>query len=496
MAFERSSGVLLHPTSLPSKFGVGDLGEAAYQFIDFLVKSKQKLWQTLPLGPTGYGDSPYQCFSAFAGNPLLISLEKLVDEGLLTVEDIELPESFNDKLVDYGPVIGFKYSVFRKAYENFKNQAAELQRMKFDNFCKNEAAWLEDYTLFMAAKEHFDGKAWRDWDPNLTRRDLGAIAHYKEILKDNIGFHKFIQYLFFKQWLELKAYANANYIKVIGDIPIFIADDSADTWSNPELFLLDEKGYPTEVAGVPPDYFSATGQLWGNPLYNWDGLRKTGFQWWIDRISASLKLCDIIRIDHFRGFEAYWAVPYGESTAINGEWRKAPGDELFSAIKKALGDLPIIAEDLGLITEEVEKLRDDFDLPGMKILQFAFDSSEDNNYIPHSFHPNTVVYTGTHDNNTTLGWYQEASEADKQYVCRYLHVHDDHDIVWDFIRAAWASVSNIAVVPMQDIFSLDAHARMNVPGNAVGNWGWRYTTEMLSDELAVKLRGLTELYGR
>ena len=496
MAFERSSGILLHPTSLPSKYGIGDLGEAAYKFIDFLVKSKQKLWQTLPLGPTGYGDSPYQCFSAFAGNPLLISLEKLVEEGYLSQSDIETDEKFDDNHVDYGRVINFKYALYKKAYENFKNNATLLQKTQFESFCQNEKAWLEDYTLFMACKDHFGGKVWREWEEGIATRDLGAINHYKWQLADPIGFQKFIQFLFFSQWLELKAYANRNYVKLIGDITIFVADDSADAWSNPELFQFDEKGYPIVVAGVPPDYFSATGQLWGNPLYDWEAMQKTDFNWWIDRVSSLLKVADIIRIDHFRGFEAYWAVPYGEPTAINGEWRKAPGHELFNAIKKALGDLPILAEDLGLITPGVIELRDAFGLPGMKILQFAFDSSEENNYIPHSYNPNTVVYTGTHDNDTTLGWYQKASDADKAYVNNYMHTKGDSDIVWDFIRTAWASVSNIALVPMQDLFSLDSSARMNTPGVAAGNWGWRYTEEALTDELANKLRSLTELYGR
>ncbi|BDU51309.1 4-alpha-glucanotransferase [Haliovirga abyssi] len=493
--FERSSGVLLHATSLPGKFGIGTLGKEAYQFVDFLIKSNQKLWQTYPLGPTGYGDSPYQCFSAFAGNPLLISLETVVEDGLLTNSDLETNEKFDESKVDFGKIINFKFPILKKAFDNFSNGSFELEKIKFETFVKKNSNWLDDFSLFMSLKEHFGGKPWIEWDNDIKLREENALRDYKNKLKNDIEFQNFIQYLFFKQWKKLKAYANQNYIKIVGDIPIFVAFDSADAWSNPDIFLFDEERKPVRVAGVPPDYFSATGQLWGNPLYNWDKLKETNFAWWIDRIKANLELSDIIRIDHFRGFAEYWAVPYGDKTAINGEWWPAPGKELFEAIEASLGSLPIIAEDLGLITPDVEELRDHFNLPGMKILQFAFDSSEENNYIPHSYNKNCVVYTGTHDNDTVAGWFEKASKDDKKYALDYFNSNGE-DICWDFIRGAWASTAVIAITPLQDILRLGSFARINTPGVAAGNWQWRFKAEDITNEHISKLKHLTTIYGR
>jgi 4-alpha-glucanotransferase len=498
MEFSRSSGILLHPTSLPGKYGIGELGKEAYEFIDFLILSGQKLWQTFPLGPTGYGDSPYQCFSAFAGNPLLISLDSLKKEGLLTNEDLIFEEPFDNNYIDYGRVINFKMPLLKKAYENFKAKNDAILNSKFEVFCEENKEWLEDYALYRAVKDHFGGKCWVEWDDrDIVFRKPESIAHYTNELKDEINYRKFLQYTFFKQWSELKAYANRNGIKIIGDIPIFVAFDSSDAWSHPELFLFDEERKPVKVAGVPPDYFSATGQLWGNPLYNWDYMKEHNFKWWIDRVKANLKLSDIIRIDHFRGFAAYWAVPANEDTAINGEWVPAPGKELFQAIRDALGKLPIIAEDLGVITPDVEELRDYFNFPGMKILQFAFDSKDESNHLPHIYSKNTCVYTGTHDNEPIIGWYTNANPDDREFAKKYLGIKkSSYDVHWEFITAAWASVANIAIAPLQDILGLGNESRMNTPGLAAGNWQWRYIKGQLNKKLALKLRDLTKLYFR
>ncbi|SHJ64271.1 4-alpha-glucanotransferase [Anaerobranca californiensis DSM 14826] len=493
--FKRSSGILLHPTSLPSPHGIGDLGKGAYDFVDFLVASKQKLWQILPLGPTGFGDSPYQCFSAFAGNPLLISLDKLVQQGFLKEEDINPPKKFDDNHVEFGEVINFKFSVYKKAYNNFKKYATKVEKGKYENYCHNQREWLEDYALFMALKEYHKGAVWNTWDKSIAKREASALEYWQEKLKEEIGFQKFIQYIFYEQWMDLKSYANKNFIEVIGDIPIFVAFDSADVWSRPELFCLDEKGYPTEVAGVPPDYFSLTGQLWGNPLYNWDKMQEDDYRWWIDRFKVTLQLVDIVRLDHFRGFEAYWAVPYGEKTAVNGTWRKGPGADLFSSIEKALGKLPIIAEDLGFITKEVHQIREQFNFPGMKILQFAFDSKEESDVIPHKYEKNSVVYTGTHDNDTILGWFEKASPQDREYALKYAK-SDGKDISWDIIQLALSTVCNIAIIPLQDLLSLGAEGRMNIPGTTSGNWTWRFKEGDLTENIAQRLATLTKLYGR
>lgn len=511
MELTRASGILLHPTSFPGPFGIGDLGKSAYQFVDFLVRAGQSLWQVLPLGPTGYGDSPYASFSSFAGNPLLISLEKLVEAGDLVPADLASAPNFPMDKVDYGRVIDWKVPLLHKAAGNFLTKAKGQRRTDFESFCSEQAEWLDDYALFMAVKEYFDQKArqqgvfgamWSNfWDKEIALRRPEAVARWQQERAEAIATRKVWQYYFFQQWSELRRYANQQNIKIIGDIPIFVAPDSVDVWANRHLFHLDEEGQPTVVAGVPPDYFSETGQLWGNPLYDWEAMAAQEYRWWIARIQATLRLVDIIRIDHFRGFEAYWEVPAGEKTAINGRWVKAPGMELFETIKHALGELPILAEDLGVITPEVEALRDHFEFPGMKILQFAFDSKEagglnaTNSFLPHNHRRNAVVYTGTHDNDTTKGWYRERTEEEKDLIRRYL-ARPDHDIVWDFIRLAMASVARLAIVPMQDILNLDSDARMNTPSVASGNWSWRYRPEALNGWVANRLLELVNLYGR
>jgi len=495
MTNERSSGILLHPSSLPGKYGIGTLGTEALRFIDFLSKSKQKLWQILPLGPTGFADSPYQCFSSNAGNPLLIDLDTLVAEGLLEKKDLVDIGSFDDGPIDYGKVITKKYPLLKKAMETFKESAGKEHKKDFHEFVVGNKKWLDDYALFMSLKEHFKQKPWYQWDKPLKMKKEDALKPFNSLLSDQIEFHKFVQYLFFRQWLTIKGYAHQKNIRIIGDIPLYVAFDSVDAWSNTELFQFDADKNPIAVGGVPPDYFSATGQLWGNPLYNWEALKKDHYHWWIERIKSNLILYDIIRIDHFRGFAAYWSVPYGEKTAINGKWIPCPGKELFQQISEEFGEIPIIAEDLGVMTSDVEELRDSFGLPGMKILQFAFDSGEDNDYIPFNFIKNCVVYTGTHDNDTIKGWFDKAKPDDKKYVLEYMNT-TGQDICMDFLRLAWASVANTAIVPMQDLLGLGNEARMNLPGTTVNNWMWRAKKNDFSTELALKLAQMTVLYGR
>lgn len=490
----RASGVLLHPTSLPGRYGIGELGEEAARFIDFLVASRQRIWQVLPLGPTSYGDSPYQALSAFAGNPLLISLSQLVQEGYLSQDDLAGAPDFPADAVDYGWVISWKKPLLRRAFENFQRVATPAARRELETFTSRQAGWLLDFARFMAFKEHFEGKCWVDWDPAIRSRDARALAELSAPLDAEIQLHQFLQYVFFRQWGRLKAYANTHGIQILGDLPIFVAFDSADVWANPDLFYLDEKGHPTVVAGVPPDYFSETGQLWGNPLYRWDVMKEQGFRWWVQRISKAMALYDMIRLDHFRGFEAYWEIPAGDETAVNGRWVKAPGEELFETIERELGKLPIIAEDLGLITPEVEALRLRFGFPGMKILQFAF-SDPSNAYLPHNYEPNCVVYTGTHDNDTTRGWYASASPAEKDYMRRYLGC-GGQDPAWDLIRLGMMSVADRSIVPMQDLLSLGSEARLNTPGRPSGNWSWRFRREVLTQDLADRLGELAVLYGR
>lgn len=511
MSFPRSSGILLHPTSLPGGHGIGDLGRAAYEFIDFLEETGQSLWQVLPLGPTGYGDSPYQSFSAFAGNPMLVSLEALVDEGLLDPEDLAGAPSFQEDRVDFGPVIEFKTGMLAKAHGNLLSRTSERVKSEYLNFIEETNWWLDDYALYRALKDAHGGQEWTRWEPYLRDREDRALHYFRENNALEISRHKFYQYLFFKQWLELAEYANKKGVRIIGDVPIFVAHDSADVWANPGLFFLDEEGKPTKVAGVPPDYFSETGQLWGNPLYRWDLMKKDGYEWWIKRIRATLATVDLIRLDHFRGFEKYWAVPGGETTAINGEWEPGPGADLFMEIQRVFADsegrVPIIAEDLGFITPEVEKLRTDFNLPGMRILQFAFGTDpQADEFKPYNFVPNSVVYTGTHDNDTTVGWFTGAGAGDstrsedevdeeRAFVLKYLGT-DGREIHWDFIRLAMSSVADTAIVPLQDVLGLGNEARMNVPARESGNWGWRFKAGQLKPEIRTRLAEMAEVYGR
>ena len=495
MLKERSSGILLHPTSLPGKYGIGSLGKAAFDFIDFLVRSRQTYWQILPLGPTGYADSPYQCFSAHAGNPNLIDLDLLVKSKLLHPDDLVDFPHFSQDRIDYEGIQQTRLPLLKKAFANFSHTADNLEKLAYRNFQKEQSKWINDYALFRAIKANREQKPWYLWEEPLKTREPEALKAIQAALHEETEFHKFLQFIFFRQWMTVKDYAQKHKIRIIGDIPLYVALDSADAWGNPEIFEFDQNLNPIRVGGVPPDYFSETGQLWGNPLFRWDVLGATGYSWWIDRIRTNLQLYDVIRIDHFRGFAAYWAVPYGENTAINGQWITCPGKDFFEVLKKEFGELPIIAEDLGVITPDVEEIRDGFGLPGMKILQFAFDSSEANDYIPHNYVKNCIVYTGTHDNDTVVGWFKNASDGDRRYVLDYLNTHD-HEIHWSFIRLAFASVAYTAVIPMQDLLGLESHARMNLPGTTQNNWQWRVSADQITPELAARLAHLTSLYGR
>ncbi len=497
MKFERSAGILLHPTSLPGNYGIGDLGEDAFKFIDFLKEAGQTLWQVFPLGPTGYGDSPYQCFSAFAGNPLLVSPDKLTEDGFLSEKDLSEPQKFNPAEIDFGEIINYKKSLLRKAFNNFKNDSNGLGK-DFDEFCDKHKDWLEDFALFMAAKDFHNGDVWSKWEKGLIHRTEKALKEWKEKLSDDIQYHKFVQFNFFRQWKAIRDYANKNGIKIIGDMPIFIAYDSADLWANKEIFSVDEDGKLETVAGVPPDYFSPTGQLWGNPLYRWKVMEKDDFLWMRKRFASLYELIDIVRIDHFRGFDAYWEIPGDAKTAVKGRWVKAPGEKLFKSLIKHLGDVPILAEDLGVITPEVEALRDKFNFPGMKILQFAFGTDMETKFLPHNFISNCVVLTGSHDNDTTRAYFEEAKKEENhihEHVQIYLNYFGD-DIVNELIRAAYASVANIVIIPMQDILNLGGEARMNFPGKLGGNWAWRFTWEQMNENIAPHYKGLAVLYER
>jgi len=490
----RASGILLHPTSLPSPFGIGDLGDEARAFIDFLNEAGQTLWQVLPLTPTGYGDSPYQSISAFAGNPLLIDLRALVADGLLPAN--QLADAFVDSdRVDFESVRSMKIEFLNRAFAKFHEQASTSIASEFDEFCSRAAWWLDNYALFNAVKKAQDNREWTAWERPFASRDPEALAQARLTLADQITREKFYQFLFFRQWNALRDYARQHQVRVIGDLPIFVAHDSADLWTHPELFKLDENGKPIVVAGVPPDYFSATGQLWGNPLYDWEQLRTSDFKWWIDRVRWSLELFDLVRIDHFRGFAACWEIPVGDPTAQNGRWVETPGRELFGALKKRLGDLPIIAENLGVITPKVENLREEFGFPGMRVLQFAFGGDATNDHLPHNHTRDSVVYSGTHDNDTTVGWFSEAVEQDRAHCLSYLG-SDGDEINWDMIRAAMASVGDRAIIPMQDLLGLGNQARMNLPASEHGNWNWRMKSNVLSRDLSARLRDLTRLYGR
>ncbi len=501
MNFPRCSGVLLHPTSLPGPFGIGDLGEQAYRFVDWLAAAGQSYWQVLPLSPTGYGDSPYQGLSAFAGNPMLISPERLLQAGHLSPADLDPPPAFSPQRVEFGPVIAWKNALLKKAFATFREKAPPEQRSAWEAFCRQEAHWLEDVVLFMALKRAHRLAPWTEWEPDLLARRPAALARRREALADEIAFETYCQWQFFEQWLALKRYANERGIRIIGDLPIFVAMDSADVWSHPHLFHFDEALRPTVVSGVPPDYFSETGQLWGHPLYRWDVLAREGYAWWLERFRMAFTQADVVRIDHFRGFYNYWEVPAGSETAVRGRWRYGPGEDLFHAVTAALGEVPIIAEDLGDFDAAsragVDTLKAQFGYPGMKVLQFAFASGPDNPFLPHNYLPDCVVYTGTHDNDTTVGWYTNTStESEREYARRYSG-RDGTDIAGDLIRLAWASVAQTAIVPLQDLLRLGSEARMNRPGTSgPPNWCWRFRAGALTGPLAEELAGLTETYGR
>ena len=494
MKFERASGILLHPTSLSGPYGIGDLGPAAYQWVDWLSSTGCKLWQVLPLGPTGYGDSPYQCFSAFAGNPYLISPEFLLRDNLLHSEDFIEQLHFDPGRVDFGQLIPWKLNLLERAFLRFFSDSGKL-RPEFDGFCAENASWLDDYGLFMAIKESHNDGSWEEWPEPLRKRDPVALDKTRKSLASSILRFTFYQFAFFRQWNTLRDYAHDKGLSIVGDIPIFVAYDSSDVWSHPDLFFLDDDLKPTVVAGVPPDYFSPTGQLWGNPLYRWEVHKFTGYKWWLERLRFTLKMIDILRIDHFRGFAGYWEIPADKPTAEVGRWIPGPGADFFNKVKASLGeDLPIIAEDLGVITPDVISLREQFALPGMKVLQFAF-SGPDNPFLPHSYPLNCVVYTGTHDNDTARGWYRSAPEKEKDFARRYLET-DGSDFSQDLIRTAWKSTAVFALAPLQDFMALGTEARFNYPSRLGGNWEWRMTEDALSGELQRRVKELNWLYQR
>ncbi|MCC8017780.1 MAG: 4-alpha-glucanotransferase, partial [Lachnospiraceae bacterium] len=491
----RKSGVLMPVASLPGKYGIGCFSREAYAFVDMLREAGQSYWQILPLGPTGYGDSPYQSFSTFAGNPYFIDPEALIREGLLTEEECDIVNFGDDEsCIDYKKIYEGRFPVLKKAYARAWN-AGVLETAEYRDFLKQEADWLEDYALYMAIKECYNGKSWDQWNDNIRLREGMVLECCRTRLQEEISFYQYLQYLFRKQWGELKAYANRNGIQIIGDIPIYVAFDSADTWANPKLLALDEKNLPIAVAGCPPDGFSATGQLWGNPLYQWDYHAATGYTWWIRRIAACLQLYDVVRIDHFRGFNEYYAIPYGDKTAENGRWMPGPGTDLFHAIRAKLGDVPIIAEDLGFLTDTVKQLLRDSGFPGMKVIQFAFDSREESDYLPHNYDRNSVVYTGTHDNETLAGWCGSLDAADKEMAFDYINRDSASagDAYWDFIWLAMRSVSDTCIIPVQDYLGLGNEARINTPSTLGGNWTWRMREGAFSEELVRKMRRLTQV---
>ncbi len=494
MTDRRAGGILLHPTSLPGRFGIGDLGPTAESWIDWLAEAGCRLWQVLPLGPTGYGDSPYQGLSTFAGNPLLVSPECMLEDGLLLAADLEPVPAFPSNRVDFSAVIGHKLHLLERASARLPSGTSSF-RQAFDDFCNRQAGWLDDYALFMALKREQGGQAWNRWPAELASRNPSALREASARLADNMQSHRLAQYLFYREWEAIRSRAHSRGIQVIGDVPIFVAHDSADVWTHPELFALDRHGEPEAVAGVPPDYFSPTGQRWGNPVYRWDAMAKDGYAWWIGRMRSVLAMVDVVRLDHFRGFEAYWRIPAEAPTAETGEWVQGPGAELLHALAKALGSLPLIAEDLGVITPEVVALRDSFNLPGMKVLQFAFDSGPQNAFLPHNYLSGCVAYTGTHDNDTAMGWYETAAPEERDFSRRYL-AREGTDFAWDLIRAAWSSVADWAITPVQDLLSLGTEARMNYPSRPEGNWSWRLLPEQLMPSLALRMREMNALYGR
>lgn len=480
-------------SSIPSKYGIGAFSREAYDFVDFLESAGQKIWQILPLGPTGYGDSPYQSFSTFAGNPYFIDLEKLVEAGWITEEDCEAMDfGDNARYVDYEKIYKSRFAILKKAYDNSGIEADP----DYAAFVEENSFWLEDYALYMAVKDSLKGASFLEWDDDIKNREPAAMERYRKEFAEEIGFYKFQQFLFAKQWFALKAYANEKGIKIVGDIPIYVALDGADTWANPELFQLDENRTPTAVAGCPPDAFSATGQLWGNPLYRWDYHKETGYEWWMTRISYCYKLYDILRIDHFRGFESYYSIPYGDKTAEFGHWEKGPDYDFFRVLKEKLGEKEVIAEDLGYLTPEVLTMVKRTGYPGMKVLQFAFDPREESDYLPHNYIANSVVYTGTHDNQTTVGWVEEIGDEDKAFARKYLGVKENEEIPAAMIRAALSSVSDTAVIPIQDWLGLGAEARLNTPSTLGDNWKWRLVATDCTEELAAHIRDLTGVYRR
>lgn len=491
----RASGILLPVFSLPSRYGIGTFGKEAFRFVDFLAAAGQKYWQILPVGPTSYGDSPYQSFSTFAGNPYFIDLDILRRDGLLTKEEcegVDWGESPTD--IDYGKLFKKRFTILRRAF--IRSVRGGRDKKATAAFRRENASWLEDYALYMALKFRFSLKAWKYWDEDIRLRKPEALAKWREALKKDIDFWVFTQYHFFAQWGALKSYANKRGIRFIGDIPIYVAEDSADAWANPDIFWLDETLTPVKVAGVPPDGFSATGQLWGNPLYRWDVLRERNYDWWVERVRASVKIYDKVRIDHFRGFDTYYAVPYGDETAERGEWMQGPGPALFDVLRQKLGDVEIIAENLGYLTESVHELLKATGYPGMKVLEFAFDSREASDYLPHNYDKNCVVYTGTHDNDTLGGWFKTAPRADVKFCRRYLRLNRREGFHWGFIKGAWACTADLAIAQMQDFLGLSSEARINQPSTMGTNWRWRLSRGMLSSHLARRIRNMTKLYGR
>lgn len=485
----RQSGIFLHITSLPNQQGIGTLGKEAFEFVDKLSKADQKIWQICPLGPTGYGDSPYQTFSAFAGNPLLLDMYDLVQRALIETYDLENLSDLSLENVDYGSLFVEKNKLLKKAYYSFEKNE------NYDQFCNENEFWLHEYALFMSIKDHFGGSSWNSWPTDIKLRSSLEMERFSVNLVDEIDYYKFLQFIFWQQWNKLHSYAAQKGVKIFGDIPIFVALDSADAWSNRHLFHFDENGNPRVVAGVPPDYFSATGQLWGNPLYNWQKMQEDEFSWWKQRFGHSLKMFDLIRVDHFRGFAGYWAVPFNEETAVNGSWQSALGMELFSVLNATYGNMPIVAEDLGVITEDVIELKNKFGFPGMKILQFAFGGGDDNPYLPHNYEANCAAYTGTHDNDTTLGWFNKISKEEQKQVCEYLNC-EENEICKAMIQSIWKSRANIAVAPMQDWLELGSEARMNTPGKAAGNWQWRMKADQFNAILIARMKELTAEFYR
>ncbi|MEK6565442.1 MAG: 4-alpha-glucanotransferase [Bacteroidota bacterium] len=490
MKFKRSSGILLHPTSLPGPHGCGDFGQDAFRFVDWLVEAKQSLWQMLPLGPTGMGNSPYMSPSAFAGSPLFVDLHEIVERGWLDKKDIESPPAFHPHKVDYAAASSFRMPRLKKAAQNFCNHGLTADKTEYERFCESHSSWLSDFALFMALYDEHAGALWCNWDSDIVKRDRTAVKKVETDLREQIQFHKFVQWCFFRQWMSLKSYANGKGVRIIGDIPIFVAHNSVDVWSSPDMFFLDEHGYPTVVAGVPPDYFSPTGQRWGNPLYRWDVMQQSGYQWWKERLRHSFSLFDIVRIDHFRGFLAYWEVSANERTAERGQWVKSPGEDLFEKVFDSFGSLPIVVEDLGIITPDVTALREKLELPGMKVLQFAFDDGLNHPNLPHNHGTRCMVYTGTHDNDTTVGWFRRIDSKMKKFVLEYAK-SDGTSIQWDMIRLASESKADTSIFPIQDVLGLGNEARMNYPGTSTGNWEWRFTWDFFIEEHSAKLHSLT-----